>query len=177
MAAAGWLALTLVLAAGGPALAQRLDGFNVIAVPAHPYGSPGAGDALAAACRAGAEAIAIVPFLWQRDPQHAGLVRGEDMPDAALRLAIRQARAAGLRVMVKPHVWVPGSWAGAIEPVSPGDWRAWFERYRAALAQIAAVAAEEGAEGFRSARNWKKPRGARSGATSSRRCAGYFRAC
>jgi hypothetical protein len=48
--------------------------------------------------------------------------------------------------MVKPHVWVPGSWAGAVEPASPDDWRLWFDRYRAALLPIAQIAAEEGAE-------------------------------
>jgi hypothetical protein len=140
------LALGLALSAGAEACAQRFDGFNVVAVPEHPYGSASARKSLAAARRAGAQAVAIVPFLWQRDPQHAGVVRGDDMPDAALRLAIRDAHAHGLKVMVKPHVWVQGSWAGAIEPATPDDWRVWFERYRAALMPIARIAAEEGAE-------------------------------
>ena len=136
------------MSAGWPALAQRFDGFNVIAVPEHSYGSASAREALAAARRAGAQAVAIVPFLWQRDPQHAGVVRGDDMPDASLRLAIREAHGLRLKVLVKPHVWVQGSWAGGVEPASPEDWRAWFERYRAALVQIASVAAEERAEGL-----------------------------
>jgi hypothetical protein len=140
------LTLAIIFWAGASALAQRFDGFNVIAVPEHPYGSVSAREALANARRAGAQAVAIVPFLWQRDPKHAGLVRGNDLPDAALRLAIREAHALGLKVMVKPHVWVEGSWAGAVEPASSEDWRAWFERYRAALLPIARLAAEEGAE-------------------------------
>src|SRR4051812_1026164 len=102
------VALALALSAGASADAQRFDGFNVVAVPEHPYGSASAGEALAGAHRAGARAVAIVPFFWQRDPRHAGLVRGDDMPDAMLRLAIRQAHALGLKVMVKPHVWVEG---------------------------------------------------------------------
>jgi hypothetical protein len=139
------LAVALLLGPGAHAFAQRFDGFNVIAVPEHPYGSAAAGQALAAAKRAGAVAVAIVPFLWQRDPHDAGIVRGDDMPDAALRLAIRQAHGLGLKVMVKPHVWVQGSWAGAVEPQSAEDWRGWFKRYGAALAAIARLAAEEGA--------------------------------
>jgi hypothetical protein len=137
VAIVGWLAV--------PAAAQRWDGFNVIAVPEHPYGSDSAARALAAAKRAGAVAVAVIPFLWQRDPHHAGIVRGVDMSDDALRQAIRQARALGLRVMVKPHIWVDGSWAGAVEPQSAEDWSAWFERYRAVLLPIARIAAEEGA--------------------------------
>lgn len=140
------LALALVFSAAGNAFAQRFDGFNVIAVPEHQYGSTSAGQALAAAKRAGATAVAVIPFLWQRDPQHAGLVRGDDMPDETLRAAIRQAHEAGLKVVVKPHVWVQGSWAGSVEPQSPDDWSAWFERYRDALLPIARIAAEEGAE-------------------------------
>jgi hypothetical protein len=140
------IVLTLLLSASAAASAQRFDGFNVIAVPEHPFGSATARQSLDAARRAGARAVAIVPFLWQADPQHAGLVRGADMPDDALRLAIRDAHALGLKVMVKPHVWVQGSWAGAVEPATPEDWRHWFERYRAALVPIARIAADEGAE-------------------------------
>jgi hypothetical protein len=126
--------------------AQRFDGFNVIAVPEHPYGSASARESLAALRRAGAQAVAIVPFLWQPDPQHTSPVRGNDMPDAALRAAIRDAHALGLKVMVKPHVWVQGSWAGAVEPATPDGWQSWFERYRAALLPIVRIAAEESAE-------------------------------
>lgn len=138
--------VAIMLFAGAPVFAQRFDGFNVVAVPGHPYGSASAGQALAAARRAGAQAVAIVPFLWQRDPQHPGLVRGDDMPDPVLRLAIRQAHALGLKVLVKPHIWVPGSWAGSVEPASAEHWRVWFDRYREALVRIARLAAEEGAE-------------------------------
>jgi hypothetical protein len=140
------LALALTILAGVPASAQRFDGFNIIAVPEHPYGSPSARESLMAARRAGAQAVAIVPFLWQRDPGHVGLVRGDDLTDEALRIAIREAHAQGLKVMLKPHVWVEGSWAGSVEPGSADDWRTWFERYREALIPIARLAADEGAE-------------------------------
>jgi hypothetical protein len=68
------------------------------------------------------------------------------MSDEALRAAIRQARRAGLRVLVKPHVWVPESWAGAVEPGSEPSWHIWFARYGAQLKRIAGIASEEGAE-------------------------------
>jgi hypothetical protein len=146
MLRAAVVVVAFLLSAAGPALAQRFDGFNVIVVPEHQYCSASARESLMAARRAGAQAIAIVPFLWQRDSRHIGLVRGDDLPDAELRLAIREAHAQGLKVMVKPHVWVEGSWAGSVEPGSAEDWRTWFERYRAALMPIARLAADEGAE-------------------------------
>lgn len=153
------VAFAIALCSAAPASAQRWDGFNVIAMPEHPYGSESAGQALAGAKRAGAVAVAVVPFLWQRNPHHAGIIRGSDMSDEMLRQAIRQTRALGLRVMVKPHIWVEGSWAGAVEPQSADDWSAWFERYRAALLPIAAIAAEESAAAFSVGTEVKKTTG------------------
>jgi hypothetical protein len=130
------------------ATAQRYDGFNLIAVPKHPFGSAGARAALTAIRQACADTVAIVPFLWQRDPAHSGIVRGADMPDDALRAAIRDTHERGLKVLVKPQVWVDGSWAGRVEPDSPDGWRIWLERYRAAILRIAQVADGERAEAF-----------------------------
>jgi hypothetical protein len=129
-------------AADGP----RFDGFNVIATPGHPFGSPSARRSLAAARRLGANAAAIVPFLWQASPSAAAVGRGSDMPNDHLRTAIREARAAGFVVLVKPHVWIPESWAGAVSPLSENDWQAWFSGYGAALYDIARIAAAENAD-------------------------------
>ena len=138
--------LLLAAAAAHAAGRPQFRGFNVIAAPGHPFGSASAQRALAAAKRAGATAVAIVPFLWQPTPASAAIVRGDDLPDGALRVAIRQARALGFSVMVKPHVWVPQSWAGAVAPDSEDGWRAWFAGYGHAIAPIARVAAEEHAD-------------------------------
>ena len=141
------LALLLSAVAAAPAAAaERMDGFNIVTVPGHPFGVVSSHKSLVAAQRAGANTVAIVPFLWQRDSQHAGLVRGNGMPDGALRIAIREARTLKLKVVIKPHVWVEGSWAGSVEPKSDADWRDWFANYRAAVLQLAKVAADEHAE-------------------------------
>jgi hypothetical protein len=129
-----------------PEHGQRLDGFNVIASPAHPFGSAAAKLALANAKRLGAHAIAVVPFLWQANPASPNLVRGQDVTDAELRAAIHDAHALGLAAVVKPHVWVPQSWAGAVTMNSDADWRQWFANYRNELERIAHVAEEERAE-------------------------------
>jgi hypothetical protein len=140
-------ALVIVPASADSACAgQRYDGLNVVAVPEHRFGSASARRSLAAAKRLGAKAIAIVPFLWQASPTDPAIGRGKDMSDEELRNAIRDARSLGLTVMIKPHVWVPQSWAGAIAPTSEADWATWFAGYRAALTSIAAIAAEERAD-------------------------------
>jgi hypothetical protein len=135
-----------LVAAPGQASDGRLDGFNVIVKPGHQFGSLSARRALASAKRLGARTIAIVPFLWQPRPDDPGIGRGRDMSDDELRYAIREVRALGLTAMVKPHVWVPEGWAGAVEPQSEADWQTWFAGYRGALVRIAEIAAEEQAD-------------------------------
>jgi hypothetical protein len=140
------LAASAVFSSAMLSAGRRLDGFNVVATPDHPFGSAGAGTALAQARELGAHAVAIIPFLWQASPASPDIVRGSDMPDEALRAGIRQARSAGLTVIVKPHVWVPQSWAGAVAPTSETDWSTWFTGYRGAIEHIARIAAAEQAD-------------------------------
>jgi hypothetical protein len=147
------LALALVMglsacptAQSEPAFAEAFDGFNVIVTPGHPFGSPSAKLALTNAKELGASAMAVVPFLWQSSPTSSDLARGTDMSDEELRTAIRDAHALGLAVLVKPHVWVPKSWAGAVGMTSEEDWREWFTNYRRELHRIAQIAEEEKAD-------------------------------
>jgi hypothetical protein len=126
--------------------AQRLDGFNVIEAAGHPFGSASAKLALTNARHLGAGAIAIIPFLWQPNPASPSVRRGDDMAAIELRAAIRDAHALGLAAIVKPHVWVPEGWAGAIAMNSESAWQDWFANYRRALGPIARIAEEEKAE-------------------------------
>jgi hypothetical protein len=139
-------ALTLSGARSDPASGRRFDGFNVIAARDHPFGGTSAKLALTNAKGLGARAIAVVPFMWQSDPTSPLLVRGKDMTDAELRFAIRDAHALGLAVLVKPHIWVPQSWAGTVAMDSEETWTTWFANYRRELSRIARIAEEEQAE-------------------------------
>lgn len=143
----GWLLLVLGASiAASPTQGQRLDGFNVVATPDHPFGSASTERALIAARSLGAKTIAVIPFLWQPSPSNPELTSGSDMSDDALRTAIRQAHRLGFSVVVKPHIWVPESWAGAIEPSSDESWTIWFARYNTQIERIARIAAAENAE-------------------------------
>jgi hypothetical protein len=139
-------ALTWFNASSQPVNLARLDGFDVVAAPGKPFGSEAAKLSLANAKQIGARAIAVIPFLWQSTPANPHLLRGVDMLDAELRAAIRNAHALSLAALVKPHVWVPESWAGAVAMNSDDDWRQWFADYRRELERIARLAAEENAE-------------------------------
>jgi hypothetical protein len=140
--------LTFSLVSSSASAEFRIDGFNVIVSPRHPFGSASARESLALAKRAGATTIAIVPFLWQLTPESTSIVRGSDMGDDELRQAIRDARKLGLTVVIKPHVWVDGSWAGAVGAGSEANWRVWFANYGTEITRLARVAAEERADIF-----------------------------
>src|ERR1700682_4492283 len=66
----------------------------------------------------GVTAISVMPFAFQRTPAATALRGKPEHPasesDAQITAAVRAARARGLAVLVKPHVWVPHSWPGAI---------------------------------------------------------------
>ena len=141
-----WLWLGLSIAPFDRSWSQRLDGFNVVAASGHPFGDASSERALVLARKLGATAIAVIPFLWQSGPSSPDLKSGSDMSDEALRAAIRQAHRLGFSVVVKPQIWVPESWAGAVEPNSEPSWTIWFTRYTAELERIARIAAQENAE-------------------------------
>jgi hypothetical protein len=77
-----------------------------------------------------------------------GRVMGES---AGIAQTIKDARAIGLKVLVKPHVWSGdfgrgGKWAADIGMKNEADWAKWFEQYTAFILQQAKMAAENGAE-------------------------------
>ncbi|PEQ10514.1 hypothetical protein B2G71_21970 [Novosphingobium sp. PC22D] len=128
--------------------AQRVSGrgLNLIETANAPYGSAAAARSLEAIASLGANCVAIIPFLWQAHEHDPRIVYGDAVPPARLRLAIRQAHAAGLRAIVKPHVWVPERWAGSVRMRNAEDWARWFAAYRSIVVQLAELAQDEGAD-------------------------------
>jgi len=121
-------------------------GVNLIATPDVPLGSPSSERSLRHLRDLGGNAVALIPFLWQPAPSDPRIVLGDAISLDQLRAGIKQARGLGLKVMVKPHVWVPQTWAGAIEFKDAADQAEWLARYRAILLDLATLAQGEGAE-------------------------------
>ncbi|NJM25956.1 MAG: hypothetical protein HC859_11210 [Bacteroidia bacterium] len=80
--------------------------------------------------------ISQTPFGWQRDAMvpdirfQTGSDRimwGESFEGlAATTIA---ASSLGIHTMLKPHLWVHDTWAGAVEMQNEEDWKKWFESY------------------------------------------------
>lgn len=137
--------LAALLALATTAAAETWTGFNVKRAANAPWHSPAAAQSMLDMRHAGANAVAIVVFLWQPEPAAGSIVRGGDTGDAELAAAIRLARGLGLKVLVKPHVWVPNHWAGDVRPRDDAIGR-WFEAYERELERIARIAQEERAD-------------------------------
>jgi hypothetical protein len=95
----------------------------------------------------GADHVELVVAWYQRDV--ASVEIGDHprftAPESAVRAAIRDARAAGLRVLLFPIVRLeavhgPNQWRGTLRP---RDHAAWFRSYQARLVALARLAAEE----------------------------------
>jgi hypothetical protein len=117
------------------------------------YHAPSVEKQLDAFSRLGANAVSLMPFAFQPGPDRPDLRflnRGPSSEtDIGLVHAARAARARGIRVLWKPHVWVAGaSWPGEIAMKSEADWAAWWRSYRRYVLHHALLARWAGADLF-----------------------------
>lgn len=115
--------------------------------PDRGYGSAACARAMERAQRMGATWVSITPFgrIWNLSP--TGISMTFERPFSKnvedVRRAVVQAHAAGLRVLLVPHLWVEtGGWRGEIEPGDDAAWRRWSDAYRRFLLRWAKLAAD-----------------------------------
>lgn len=95
--------------------------------------------------------VSLTPFAHMRSDRDPGLRFDPEAEwwgesDAGIAESARQARAAGLRVMLKPHIWLRpegDSWHGSIRMTTPEDWDEWFDRYASWMTHMADLASRE----------------------------------
>jgi hypothetical protein len=122
---------------------------------------PGVGYATVAGKRAlqearhmGATWVALTPFGRVWDLSGGGVDLTFEVPveknTANVLLAIEHAHAAGLRVMLVPHLWLetPGQWRALIDPKTDEGWQRWSASYRRFILHWAEVAERGHAEMF-----------------------------
>lgn len=133
-----------------PKLAHAIRGITVGPIentlhPGRGYGSPAYQQALDEASRMGATWISLTPFgrVWDLTPSGVSLSFEApfELNRKAVILAIEQAHARGLKVMLVPHLWVEtGGWRAEIDPGTDEAWRAWALAYRRFVLSWAEVA-------------------------------------
>lgn len=144
---AALLASALLLPLRGAAAPSGLYGFNFPMWWNDAYSSPAAARGFADIAATGAGWVALTPTYYVNDDADSEVVSTKATPtDASLRVAIRSARAAGLSVVMKPHVdKISG---GARATLSPRDRGRWFKTYRAHLVRLERLSREEGCSLF-----------------------------
>lgn len=123
--------------------------------PAQGYGSAASAESLRRLKELGVTWVSITPFAFQRRPQDAtfrwfrGASAGFGESDERLAAVTRQAHALGIKVMLKPHLWLrPPDWPGSIEPPGEDGWTEWFRTYREFILHYAILARRAGMDAF-----------------------------
>lgn len=113
--------------------------------PGHGYGSPACARTMTEIRRMGGNWVSITPFGRVADLHPTGVAMSFEVPfrvnREAVAAAVQQAHAAGLRVMLVPHLWVEsGEWRGFIDPGDDAQWRQWARAYEGFVTNWALVA-------------------------------------
>jgi hypothetical protein len=115
--------------------------------PGKGYGSDAYARAVHEARRLGASWVSLTPFgrIWDLAP--TGVELSFEAPFRenrdAVKAAVAQAHAAGLRVLLVPHLWVEtGEWRALVDPGDAEAWRRWEDGYRKFALTWAKVAEE-----------------------------------
>lgn len=115
------------------------------------YGSERSREQLRALKALGVTHVALTPFGYMRELDSAELRFGADLDrsltDDTLRQEAANARAEGLQVCMKPHIWSWSFMSGkSRQDIEPAEgWGPWFEAYGAFAEHYAALAEELGA--------------------------------
>ena len=124
-----------------PLVGERINGVCLVA-PSQPL-SP---DDLQPVQELGAGWVAVVPYAFSyggNDPRinYDTSRQWWGERKAGVVTTIQYAQAAGLKVMLKPHVWVRGQgWPGDFTLQSEAQWQQWEESYAAYLRTITHIA-------------------------------------
>lgn len=108
------------------------------------YGSQAASHALAKLGTMGSNAVSIIPYTFMRDvtqpvPFRLANTAGDEN-DAAVAHSVLAARELGFTTMIKPQIWVRGSWPGDIEMQTEEDTEAFFKYYEQWIGHYAMLA-------------------------------------
>ncbi len=106
------------------------------------YTSPEAAAQLRRLTALGANAIAVVPYGFARGAQEGAIsYTGTDETDEELTQALHAAHSLGMKVMLKPQLWVGrGDFTGAIRFDDPSVRAAWMRHYREFILHYARLA-------------------------------------
>jgi len=120
---------------------DKIDGLNFVAPPDEFQGNP-----MMDVKAVNADWIAVVPFGYTRlgKPSVRYNINwqwwGERLEGA--KKTIEMAKESNLKVMLKPQVYIPGSWPGGLDFASDFEWKQWEADYRSFIIDFTKIAVE-----------------------------------
>jgi len=96
--------------------------------------------------------ISLVPFGFTRKNGNQVIFNQErqwwgERPEG-IKESIRLAKEAGLKIMLKPQIWMHGNWIGDLDFENKKDWEIWERSYADYILQMAQIAEENNVEIF-----------------------------
>ncbi|WP_281540558.1 glycoside hydrolase family 113 [Maribacter aestuarii] len=96
--------------------------------------------------KANVEWVAVIPFLYQKDDR-TKVINVPEYPerftrrDSSFIRAINDLHEKGLKVHLKPHLWMNDGWRSNISLDNSEEWDTWFASYRTNMLRYAKIAA------------------------------------
>ena len=126
----------------------KINGLTLVAPP-----EPFSNNPMPPVTRVGANWIALIPYAFTQ--ADVPLVRYNESGHqwwgerpSGIRESIRLAHEAGIKVMLKPQVWIPGGWTGGLDFGTDTAWTSWENSYEQYILHFAALADSAGVEMF-----------------------------
>jgi hypothetical protein len=126
-----------------PSHAIQMAGLTMVAPP-EPFPS----DPYAHIQAVSANWVAVVPYAFTPPDKPyvrynvKGMQWWGETPSGVVE-TIKLAREAGVSVMLKPQVYIPGAWTGNLSFEREADWSSWESDYDAYILQMAQIAEDE----------------------------------
>ena len=123
-----------------PKVENKMCGLSFVAPP-----QPFKNDPMLDIAAVAADWIAVIPYAYTHKNGNQVHYNESDWqwwgerPEGA-RVTIQLAKAAGIKVMLKPQVYLPGSWPGDLSFDKDADWQAWATSYEAYILPFAQMA-------------------------------------
>ena len=124
----------------------NIRGLSFVAPP-----NPFPEDPMPAIQSVGADWIAVIPYAFTRLGEPMVYYNRQkwqwwgERPEGCEE-TIKRAQAAGIKIMLKPQVYIPGSWPGGLDFEKETDWEKWEASYETYLLEFVAMAEQYGVE-------------------------------
>ena len=138
----------------------KVHGLSFVAPP-QPFPS----DPMPAVQQVAADWIAVIPYAFTRPGEAAVYFNNQRQwwgeRSEGVSETLRLAKASGIKVMLKPQLWVMRSWTGDLDYATEAEWTQWEAGYRDYVLTFARLAADQQVELYCIGTEFKKAVGKR----------------